>query len=281
MFGDIVKVTPTSKVVGDLALMMITGNLSAEDVMNPDKEIAFPGSVISFFNGELGQPPGGFPKALQEKVLKGETPITVRPGSVMPPVDLDAARKEAQQKIGRNISNQELGSYLMYPDVFVDFARHLRSFSQVTNVPTRAFFFGMEPGEEIAIEIERGKTLILRFLALGDVDEDGIRTVFFELNGQPRSVRIEDKNQEATRPQARQAEDGNPDHVPAPMPGTVAGIVVEKGKKVLRGDTLLSLEAMKMETAVTAERDGVVDEVVVTVGAQVNAKDLLIVFESE
>ncbi len=279
MFGDIVKVTPSSKVVGDLTLTMITGNLTPEEVQDPDKEIAFPESVISFFRGELGQPPGGFPKALQNKILKDEKPITVRPGSLMEDVDLDATRKEVEQKIGRHISDFELGSHLMYPQVFADYADHLRQFGDVSKIPTQDFFYGMEPGGEIAVEMERGKALVIRFLALGDANKDGVRNVFFELNGQPRSVRIRDDSQESSRSVNRVADDQDPNQLGAPMPGVIVAIVVEPGQKVLRGDTLLSIEAMKMETAVTAEFDGTVAEVAISIGAQVNAEDLLVVFE--
>ncbi len=279
MFGDIVKVTPSSKVVGDLTLTMITGNLTPEEVQDPDKEIAFPESVISFFRGELGQPPGGFPKALQKKILKDEKPITVRPGSLMEDVDLDATRKEVEQKIGRHISDFELGSHLMYPQVFADYADHLRQFGDVSKIPTQDFFYGMEPGGEIAVEMERGKALVIRFLALGDANKDGVRNVFFELNGQPRSVRIRDDSQESSRSVNRVADDQDPNQLGAPMPGVIVAIVVEPGQKVLRGDTLLSIEAMKMETAVTAEFDGTVAEVAISIGDQVNAEDLLVVFE--
>jgi len=279
MFGDIVKVTPTSKVVGDLTLMMITSNLTPEEVADPKKEVAFPESVISFFRGDLGQPPGGFPKDLQKKVLKRRKPLTERPGAKLKSVNLKKTRKEAETKAGRHITDQEFASYLMYPQVFTDFARHLRQYSRVSHLPTPVFFYGMEPGDEIAVEIERGKTLIIRFLALGDADDNGMRTVFFELNGQPRSVRTQDLSLESARPVNRMAEDGNASHVAAPMPGVVSAIVKEVGQEVKRGDTLLSIEAMKMETAVTAERDGVVAEIVAPIGTAVGAKDLLMVFK--
>jgi pyruvate carboxylase len=272
-------VTPTSKTVGDMAILMVTSGLAPADVLDPEREIAFPESVISFFRGELGQPPGGFPKALQNKILKDEKPITVRPGSLMEDVDLDATRKEVEQKIGRHISDFELGSHLMYPQVFADYADHLRQFGDVSKIPTQDFFYGMEPGGEIAVEMERGKALVIRFLALGDANEDGVRNVFFELNGQPRSVRIRDHSQESSRSVNRVADDQDPNQLGAPMPGVIVAIVVEPGQKVLRGDTLLSIEAMKMETAVTAEFDGTVAEVAISIGDQVNAEDLLVVFE--
>ncbi len=278
LFGDIVKVTPTSKVVGDMTLMMITSNITPEDIVEPKKEIAFPESVISFFRGEMGQPPSGFPKALQKKVLKRRKPITERPGINMKPVNLKLKRKEAETKVGRRISDQELASYLMYPKVFIDYSAHRRKFGNVSHLPTLVFFYGMGTGDEIAVEIERGKTLIIRFLALGEVDENGVRTVFFELNGQPRSMRVTDFSAENQHPANRLADDGNPNHVAAPMPGVISTIVTKVGQKVKRGDTLLAIEAMKMETAVTANKDGVIAEIVTTIGEPVNAKDLLLIF---
>ena len=278
LFGDIVKVTPTSKVVGDMTLMMITSNITPQDIVKPKKEIAFPESVISFFRGEMGQPPSGFPKALQKKVLKRRKPITERPGINKKPVNLKLKRKEAETKVGRRISDQELASYLMYPLVFIDYSAHRRKFGNVSHLPTPVFFYGMGTGDEIAVEIEIGKTLIIRFLALGEVDKNGVRTVFFELNGQPRSMRVTDFSAENQHPANRLADDGNLNHVAAPMPGVISTIVTKVGQKVKRGDTLLAIEAMKMETAVTANKDGVIAEIVTTIGEHVNAKDLLLIF---
>ena len=192
LFGDIVKVTPTSKVVGDMALFMVTSGLTPEDVTNPDKEIAFPESVVQLFRGDLGQPPGGWPEALQAKVLNGEAADTSRPGEHLPPTDLEAARQEAEKKIGRKVDDDDLASYLMYPKVFVEFAAHRRNYGDVSILPTPVFFFGLEPEEEIAVDIEPGKTLIIRLLAVGDADAEGMRRMFFELNGQPRTVAVAD-----------------------------------------------------------------------------------------
>ncbi|MBC7953469.1 MAG: pyruvate carboxylase [Rhodospirillaceae bacterium] len=277
LFGDIVKVTPTSKVVGDMALMMVTSGLTPADVANPDKEIAFPESVVQLFHGELGQPPGGWPKDLQAKVLKDLIAFTDRPGAIMPPADLDAVRAEAEAKVGRKLSDDELASYLMYPKVFTDYAAHARDFGDVSALPTPVFFYGMQAGEEVVVEMERGKALILRFLAIAEADERGIRKVFFELNGQPRTVQVADRKVAPARPAQPKAEIGNPDHVPAPMPGLVVSIAVIEGQKVEKGDILLSLEAMKMETAVRAERSGTVKRVAVTPRQAVEMKDLLVV----
>ncbi len=276
MFGDIVKVTPSSKVVGDMALAMVSAGLTREQVEDPEREVAFPESVVSLFHGDLGQPPGGFPKALQKKVLKGGSPIKVRPGKSVPPADLKAVKTEAKKKVERAITDEELQSYLMYPKVFVDYADHHRRFGPVETLPTPVFFYGMEPGQEISVHIEAGKTLNILFTAVGEVDEEGLVKVFFELNGQPRSVRIEDTTVVATVEKHPQAEEGNPDHVPAPMPGVVASVAVTEGQKIASGDLLLTIEAMKMETAIHADRDGTISQITVQAGTKVDAKDLLI-----
>jgi pyruvate carboxylase len=277
MFGDIVKVTPTSKVVGDMALMMVTSGLTAEQVLDPQTEIAFPESVVSLFRGDLGQPYGGFPAALQRKVLKGGPALTVRPGEVLPPIDLAKVRAEVQQKTWREITDQEFASYLMYPKVFLDYLKQRLDFGRVSVLPTPFFFYGMEPGDEVSVDIERGKTLIVRFVAVSDPQEDGTRTVFFELNGQPRSVKVPDRSQVALKPPRRKAEASNANHVAAPMPGTVATVAVSQGGKVARGDVLVTIEAMKMETSVRADRDATIAEIVTKPGEIVDAKDLLVV----
>ncbi|MGH8185190.1 MAG: pyruvate carboxylase [Steroidobacteraceae bacterium] len=277
MFGDIVKVTPTSKVVGDMALMMVSSGLSAAQVLDPHTQIAFPESVVSLFRGDLGQPHGGFPPDLQRKVLKGAAPLTVRPGEVLPAVDLRKVREEVDRKAWREISDEELASYLMYPKVFLDYLQDRLDFGRVSVLPTPLFFYGMEPGEEVSFDIERGKTLIVRFIAVSDAHDDGTRTVFFELNGQPRSVKVADRSQIALKPPRRKADAANANHVAAPMPGTVATVVVSQGGKVARGEVLLTIEAMKMETSVRADRDATIAEVVAKPGEAVDAKDLLVV----
>ncbi len=284
MFGDIVKVTPSSKVVGDMALMMVSAGLTPEDVLDPDKEIAFPESVVAMFRGELGQPPGGWPKALQEKILKGERPLTGRPGADLPPADLEAEKKKAEEEVGREISEEELYSYLMYPKVFVDYARKVERFGPVSVLPTENFFYGMNVGDETVMELERGKAPHVRLLAVGEEDEEGFVKVFFELNGEPRMVKVEKRAVEgekraAARAAHPKAEPGNPKHVGAPMPGMVSTVSVQEGQQVKAGDVLCTLEAMKMETAIHAEADGTVKHVLVQPGQQVEAKDLLIELE--
>ena len=278
MFGDIIKVTPTSKVVGDMALMMVTSGLTRAAVEDPAVDVAFPESVVSLFRGDLGQPYGGFPPVLQRKILQGQTPITVRPGSILPPVDLVAARAEAEHRVERHITDFELASYLMYPDVFVEYAQARRQYGDLTDLPTSVFFYGMESGEEINVELDHGPTLIIRYLGTNEHHDDGQRTVYFELNGQPRTVKIEDRTQPVSKPPRALAEPGNARHVGAPMPGLIAQISVRAGDEVKKGDALMTIEAMKMQTSIRAERDGRVENVAVQPGWQVDAKDLLLVY---
>ncbi|HEY2591448.1 MAG TPA: pyruvate carboxylase, partial [Steroidobacteraceae bacterium] len=277
LFGDIVKVTPTSKVVGDLALLMVASGLTQAQIAAPETEVAFPQSVVQLFRGELGRPPGGFPQALQRKVLKGEAPLAGRPGAELPPVDLDAERARIQKLIERPPTDEDLASHLMYPEVWQAYVRDRRKYGDLGLLPTPLFFYGLDPGEEVSLDLERGKTLIVRYVATSEPHEDGTRTVFFELNGEPRPIRVRDATRVATRPPQRQAEPDNPRHIGAPMPGTVTQIAVAPGRKISPGDTLLTLEAMKMQTTVRADRDGEVAEVLTRPGAQVDAKDLLIV----
>ena len=277
LFGDIVKVTPSSKVVGDMALMMVSQNITSAEVLDPKTDMAFPASVVEMLRGDLGQPLGGWPKALQDKALKDIKPITDRPGARLPAADLDATRKEVEAKIGRPLEGDELMSYLMYPKVFTDYAAMQGKYGPVSVLPTPVFFYGMKLGEEIAVELERGKSLVLRLQTIGETDEEGKVRVFFELNGQPRIVKVPNRSAKATVEVRRKAEEGNDTHVAAPMPGAVSTIAVKKGEAVKAGDVLLTIEAMKMETALHAPRDGTVTELLVTPGAQIDAKDLLVV----
>mgnify|MGYP002780463182 CR=1 FL=1 len=281
LFGDIVKVTPTSKVVGDMALFMLANNLTRNEVLDPKKEVAFPESVVEFFEGKLGQPPGGFPPALQARILRGRKPLTDRPGATLAPADFDAAKKALEPKLGRPASEREVVSHLLYPKVFADFAAHRLKYGDVSVLPTTAFFYGLQKGEEVSVEIEPGKTLIIKFLTVGDPHDDGRRLVFFELNGQPRDVLVQDRSLGASAVLARpKAEAGNPLHVAAPMPGAVVAVAVAVGDELAAGQKLLTLEAMKMETTLYAERAGKVAEVLVRPGTQVEGGDLLIRFDA-
>ncbi len=277
LFGDIVKVTPTSKVVGDMALFMVANDLKPDDVRDPEHEIAFPESVISLFKGELGFPPDGFPKALEQKILRGEKPLQGRAGDFLPDVDLEAKRKEAGHAIGRHVGDTELASYLMYPKVFKDYAEHRRQYSDVSLLPTSPFFYGLADREEISVDIDKGKTLVVRLTGRSDtVDEEGRIKVFFELNGQPRTVRVPKAGASGGARAKPKAEEGNAGHVGAPMPGMVAKIAVKAGQPVKKGDPLLSIEAMKMETMLTAGVDATVQAIHVRSGEIIGAKDLLV-----
>ena len=280
MFGDIVKVTPSSKVVGDMALMMVSQGLSRKDVENPDIDLSFPDSVVDMMRGNLGQPPGGFPKTIVKKILKGEKPNLERPGKHLKNVNLEKVRKDLSAQLDDMIiDDEDLNGYLMYPKVFIDYMERHKIYGPVRALPTKTFFYGMEPGEEITAEIDPGKTLEIRLQAVGETDDKGDVRVFFELNGQPRIIRVPNrliKSQTASNPKA---EEGNNSHVGAPMPGVIAGVTVSKGQSVNEGDLLLTIEAMKMETGLHAERDAVIKVVHVSTGSQIDAKDLLIEFE--
>ena len=279
MFGNIVKVTPSSKVVGDMALYMMTSELTPEQVLDPNKDIAFPASVIEFFKGELGQPMGGFPKALQDKVLKGEIALTERPGANLKPLDLDAERAELEDALEVKISDTELASYLMYPKVFKTYMQDRADFSDLSVLPTDIFFYGLETGREATVEIEKGKTLIIRCLALSEADNEGIRKVFFELNGQPRTVRIADKSASGNGTSVQKADPLNDGHVGAPMPGLVANFAVNVGDDVEKGDRLFTMEAMKMETAVYTETAGKIKQILLGAGKRVEAHDLVLIID--
>jgi pyruvate carboxylase len=280
MFGDIVKVTPSSKVVGDMALMMVSQNLTRAQVEDPATDVVFPDSVVEMMDGALGQPPGGWPAAIQAKILKGEKPNTDRPGAHLKPVDLDATRADLSDQLdGRNVDDEDLNGYLMYPKVFLDYMGRHRTYGPVRTLPTSTFFYGMQPGDEISAEIDPGKTLEIRMQAVSEVSEDGEVKVFFELNGQPRTIRVMNRAAASEKVSRPKAEAGNANHIGAPMPGVVATVAAQTGVEVKEGDLLLTIEAMKMETGIHAERDAVVKAVHVNAGGQIDAKDLLIELE--
>ncbi len=280
LFGDIVKVTPSSKVVGDMALSMVSSGVTPEDVLDPNVDIVFPDSVKSMLRGELGQPPGGWPKAVQKKALRGEQPITDRPANHLAPIDLDAVRAEAEKAVERHVSDFELASYIMYPKVFVNYSKHRREYGRTDVLPTPVYFYGMTSGQEIAVDIDPGKTLVIRMMTVGDADERGEREVFFELNGQPRVISVADRSIASLVPANERADLTDTSHVAAPMPGIVSTIVASVNQQVEAGDVLLTLEAMKMETSVTAPISGKLARLSVSVGSVVDAKDLLAVIET-
>eukprot|EP01037_Dinobryon_pediforme_P033202 gene33202-38536_t len=259
---------------------MASAGLTREGVGSPAKEVAFPDSVVQLMRGDLGQPPGGWPPALQAKVLKGQAPSTARPGATMAPADLEALRSEAAQKTGHDIgeiSDNELASYIMYPKVYTDFSRIRDLYGPTEILPTPVYFYGLKSGEDTQFSLEPGKTLMLLSQAVSETDDEGQVKVFFELNGQPRIVKVPNRSATAKIVARRKAEDGNPAHIPAPMPGIVSSVAVKAGQPVKAGDVLLSIEAMKMETVLHADREGTVTEVLVAPGAPIDAKDLLVV----
>jgi pyruvate carboxylase len=281
LFGDIVKVTPSSKVVGDLALFMVTNGLTAMDILAPDQKLTFPKSVVEMMQGMLGYPEGGWPKVLQKLILKtaGVTAIKGRVGAKLPKADFVAVKKELREKLHTEASDADALSYVLYPQVYLDYAKHVQKYDNTSVIPTSAFFYGLRSGEEISVEIEPGKTLIIKYLTTGDVRADGLRTVFFELNGQPREVNVPDRALEGTLHKQPKADPDDPTHIAAPMPGKVSAVAVKAGQEVKSGERLLSIEAMKMETAVYSPRDAKIGEVLVRAGSVVSARDLLIVLE--
>ena len=280
MFGDIVKVTPSSKVVGDMALMMVSQGLTRAQVEDPTSDVTFPDSVIDMMRGNLGQPPGGFPAELVRKVLKGQNPSTERPGKFMPAANFEALRAELSAQLdGKDVDDEDFNGYLMYPKVFLDYMGRHESYGPVRTLPTKTFFYGMQPGEEITAEIDPGKTLEILLQAVGETNEEGDTRVFFELNGQPRVIRVPNRKIKSATAARPKAEAGNVTHVGAPMPGVVASVAAVVGIDVRKGDLLLTIEAMKMETGIHAERNAKVKAVHVVIGTEIDAKDLLVELE--
>jgi pyruvate carboxylase len=276
LFGDIVKVTPSSKVVGDMALYMVQNNLTEQDIFERGETLNFPDSVVEFFEGYLGQPHGGFPKELQRIILKGREPITVRPGELLEPVDFEQIKQELHDKLGHEATDFDAIAYALYPKVFLEYVETVEKYGDVSVLDTPTFLYGMRLGEEIEVEIERGKTLIVKLVSIGQPQADGTRVVYFELNGQPREVVIRDESIKAAVAERIKADRTNPNHIAATMPGTVVKVLVEKGEKVDKGDHLMVTEAMKMETTVQAPFAGIVKDIYVKSGDAIQAGDLLI-----
>ncbi len=276
LFGDIVKVTPSSKVVGDMALFMVQNNLDEKSVIEKGETLDFPDSVIELFEGYLGQTPGGFPKELQEIVLKGREPLSVRPGELLEPVDFEQLKEDLFKEINRPVTDFDVIAYALYPKVFLEYVKTAEKFGEISVLDSPTFFYGMFPGEEIEVEIETGKTLIVKLVSVGDPHADGTRTVTFELNGQQRSISIKDESVASTVDVKRKADPGDKSHIGATMPGTVIKVLVEKGEQVQKGDHLIITEAMKMETTVQAPFTGVIKDLYVSNGEAISTGDLLI-----
>jgi pyruvate carboxylase len=279
LFGDVIKVTPSSKIVGDMAMFLVQNNLEPEDVFTKGEELAFPQGVIDFFKGMIGQPVGGFPKRLQEIILKGEKPLTCRPGELLEPVDFPAKKQDMETKLGHSVSDRDVLSAVLYPGVFEEFDRFRQEYSDTSFLPTPVFFYGLDVNDEVSIDIEAGKTLIIKLNAIGRVHDDGNRNIYFELNGEPRVVMVKDLSVKTDETTHVKADPANLKHVGAPMPGKIFKLMVTVGEKVNAGDTLLTTEAMKMETNVKAKVDGVVAELRHEQGAQIEQGDLLVVLE--
>jgi pyruvate carboxylase len=277
-FGDIVKVTPSSKVVGDMAIFLVNHNMTMAQfcALPRDHNLTLPSSVIEMFMGSLGEPDGGWPKKVRDLILRGRKPVRGRPGSHLPKVDLAEAAAAVEKSIGRKPSHDETLSYLMYPDVFVKFARTRQMWGDTGVLPTPAFYYGMEPGAEIAVELEPGKSLVIKFQAVGEPHADGTRTVFFELNGQPREAVVRDRRLDVKQPTREKADPARPGEIGAPMPGVISSVAVEANQRVNKGDPLVILEAMKMQSTVYAPLAGLVKRLAVEPGQHVETKDLLL-----
>ena len=274
MLGDPVKVTPSSKVVGDLAIFMVQNDLTPENIVRRGEALAFPDSVVSYFKGMMGQPAWGFPKDLQKVVLKGEEPITCRPGMLLPPVDFDQLRREVEQ-FHEGPEKKDLISYAMYPKVYEDFCRHRKEYGYITRMGSHVFFNGMALGETNKINIEDGKTLVIKYLGLGDRNSDGTINVQFELNGMRREVTVRDPNASEQTRQATLADESDPMQVGSSIPGMVSKVCVKQGDHVEKDQVLAIIEAMKMETAITARTAGTVQAIRIKEGQPVKARELL------
>ncbi|UTR04887.1 pyruvate carboxylase [Alkalihalobacillus sp. LMS6] len=279
MFGDIVKVTPSSKVVGDMALYMVQNELTEEDLYEKGASLDFPDSVVEFFQGQLGKPYQGFPEELQRIILKGKMPIEGRPGAELEPVDFKAVSKQLYNELGRQVTSHDVLSYLLYPKVYKEYEEFSERFGDVSVLDTPTFFYGLDLGEEVEIEIEQGKTLIVKLISVSDPQQDGTRIVYFELNGQPREVNIFDLDVKTDAVLRPKAEKNNSSHIGASMPGTVVKVLVSEGDEVKKGDHLMITEAMKMETTVQAAKNGVVKKVHVKDAEAISTGDLLIEVE--
>ncbi|UXR86072.1 pyruvate carboxylase [Staphylococcus felis] len=276
LFGDIVKVTPSSKVVGDMALYMVQNDLDETTVIKDGHKLDFPESVVSFFKGEIGQPVNGFNKHLQEVILKGQQPLTERPGEYLEPIDFDELKQELQNIQDEEVTEQDLISYALYPKVYEQYVKTYQQFGRISILDTPTCFFGMRDNETIEIEIDKGKILIVTLKTITKPDENGFRTVFFDMNGQARRIQVKDENIKAENVLKPKADKSNTNHIGAQMPGTVIEVKVKEGDQVEVGQSLLITEAMKMETTIQAPFKGTVKKVYVTANDSIATQDLLI-----
>jgi pyruvate carboxylase len=278
LFGDIVKVTPSSKVVGDMTLFLMAKEMQPADVLKLDEkhDVSFPNSVVEMFSGVLGVPPGGWPKKLQKIILRAQAPLCGRPSANLEAVNLEEEQNSLEKKLGRSLGRDSLLSYLLYPDVFIKYDKFRQTYSDVSVLPTPAFFYGLKSGEEITVEIESGKSLIIKFLTISEPHPDGTRTLFFELNGQPREVNVRDRALRVVERAHPKADPADPGQVGSPTAGVISGVAVQANHTVERGAKLLTLEAMKMQSNIYAPISGRIVKILVTSGQHVEAKDLLV-----
>lgn len=278
-FGDIVKVTPSSKAVGDMALALISKNLTAEDLDNPDTDISFPESVVSLFGGYMGQPLGGFPQALQKRILGDQKPLSTRPGEHLPETNIEQVRSELETKHKTKINDRELSTALLYPKVFDDYLDFSEKYGELVGLDTPSFFFGLRMGEETVFDVEQGRQFIITLRAIGEMQKGGYRTVYFDFNGRAREARVHDNSVPMDVEVRRKGDSNDAGHVMAPMPGQLVTVHVKTGDKVVKGKPVAVTSAMKMETAITANVDGTVKEVFLSEGDVLDAGDLILIIE--
>lgn len=283
LFGDIVKVTPSSKVVGDMAQYLVSNNLTIDDVKERGNTISFPQSVVSLFRGELGQPVGGFPKELQNSILKDQKPFTNRPNAHLEPIDFEEEFMEFvdvfKKGMGRDLDITDFLSYKLYPKVFTGAYNHHLRYGNVMNIPTKNFFYGMIPGEEIIIELDKGKVLLVELVSIGEPNEDGNVTVFFKVNGQTRNVEVMDKSIKVEKVEYAKVDKTDQKQIGAPLQGSLSSVLVKKGQEIKKNDPLFTIEAMKMETTITANEDATIEDILLQSGTMVNADDLIVVLK--
>lgn len=279
LFGDIVKVTPSSKVVGDMAQFMVANDLTASDIHSKGETLSFPDSVVSFFRGDIGQPEGGFPKDLQTKILRGAAPHIGRPNQHLPILDIASDFGVFKQEHGKDLQFTDYLSYKFYPKVFADYLKSFRKYGDVSIVPSPYFLYGMEPGEETTIELAKGKTLLVKLVSIGPPDHEGKRIVFFKLNGQTRNLEIRDSQSTSAEKEHQKADRSNTQHVGSPLQGMLSNVFVSQGDIIKVNEPLFVIEAMKMETTVTSAVGGIIKRVCLQAGAMVNTDDLILEFE--
>lgn len=283
LFGNVIKVTPSSKVVGDMAQYLVSNNLSIQEFLEKGDSLSFPESVKSFFKGDLGQPVGGFPEDVQKIVLRGEKPYTDRPNAHLEPIDFDkefeAFKKEFDQGMDRKWEVTDFLSYKLYPKVFTDLYNHYVKYGKVMQIPTKNFFYGMQPGEEIIVELDKGKTLLIELVSITEANEDGEKEVFFKINGQTRSILIKDHSIDVEKIVHQKVDKNNPKQVGAPLQGSLASIMVKEGDTVDKNQPLFVIEAMKMGTTITSNTSGKIKKIYLSEGTMLHSDDLVIEME--